>query len=544
MPPHHANITNALRRAVDNIVSFGDTDIFPFPFETRVFRDLPQPTLALLEELHNKFSPPTGSPDSCSLYPPEAQSTFAPVGYAAYRWATQIDPLWNAYLLGLVCYAAEKIEQVRIPASQNIVHSYRVDLSKSPPGLFNSDFGWRSFMSQSIENAQHSSHVVTCDISDFYARVPHHRLLNALQQAGLPDEAARIDKLLRILAGSRSAGLPVGGPAARLLAELLLNATDRLLLLDGVRFCRFVDDYHLFADSENAAHSAHLKLADKLQMNEGLSLQKSKARVTRAQDFVLSTSRVLGLADATSPADEERNFLRLHLRYDPYSADPEGDYDRLVDSVKQFDIVGMLERELDKSRIHSPLVTQLLRSVEYLDATIQPQIARALVQNLDVLAPVFSRVMLVLIKLLTSIPPADASLVVNSIRALFDSNSYLVSIGLNRQYALRVLATTDSPEHQQLFAQAYLASSEFPLVRRDIHLAMVQWRQYAWVSERLRHFLQLDGWERRAAIVGSYILGDEGAHWRRANKGSFSPFEILIRDWVAQNPSVNVTGLL
>ena len=37
------------------------------------------------------------------------------VGYTSFRWVTQIDPIWNAYLLGLVLSIAPAIEAERIP---------------------------------------------------------------------------------------------------------------------------------------------------------------------------------------------------------------------------------------------------------------------------------------------------------------------------------------------------------------------------------------------------------------------------------------------
>jgi hypothetical protein len=33
--------------------------------------------------------------------------------------------------------------------------------------------------------------------------------------------------------------------------------------------------------------------------------------------------------------------------------------------------------------------------------------------------------------------------------------------------------------------------------------------------------------------VASYVLGDEGKHWRNANMRIMGPFEHLIRDWAA-----------
>ena len=82
--------------------------------------------------------------------------------------------------------------------------------------------------------AHNYPHVLSTDISDFYPRVYHHRVENALSHATKNRAAvSRCKKLLSLLAvGGVSYGLPIGGNAARLLAELVLNRTDRLLSPD------------------------------------------------------------------------------------------------------------------------------------------------------------------------------------------------------------------------------------------------------------------------------------------------------------------------
>lgn len=47
-------------------------------------------------------------------------------------------------------------------------------------------------------------------------------------------------------------------------------------------------------------------------------------------------------------------------------------------------------------------------------------------------------------------------------------------------------------------------------------------------------FRTLSPAERRAFIVASFFLGDEGKHWRASIKSEFSPFEELVADWAAR----------
>ena len=235
---------NHFRRALHNIAVHGDTDVFPYPLENSIFHDAPNDALALLMKIHSNFD------HYLATEPPFNENQLSPVGYTGFRWVTQLDPIWNAYFLGLIISIGSEIEAARIPIAEQSVFSYRF-VEGETEKLFNPDVGWRAFHQRSLELAETHQSVVVCDISDFYQRVRHHRLDNALKKIGnQTDIPHRIDKFLGNFTGKYSHGLPVGGPASRLLSELVLNQTDSLLKSNGIKFCRFVDDYHLFADSE------------------------------------------------------------------------------------------------------------------------------------------------------------------------------------------------------------------------------------------------------------------------------------------------------
>ena len=84
---------NAIRSAINNIAKHGDTDIFPFPFENHIFFDIPDESCDLLEKVHKNFE------EYLATYPPFTIESLTPVGYTGFRWATQIEPFWNAYYL-------------------------------------------------------------------------------------------------------------------------------------------------------------------------------------------------------------------------------------------------------------------------------------------------------------------------------------------------------------------------------------------------------------------------------------------------------------
>ena len=55
----------------------------------------------------------------------KSSDRLAVVGYTGFRGVTQIEPVWNAYLLGLVISIGDEIEGQRLPVWDQIVFSYR-----------------------------------------------------------------------------------------------------------------------------------------------------------------------------------------------------------------------------------------------------------------------------------------------------------------------------------------------------------------------------------------------------------------------------------
>ncbi len=243
------NMREFFEKAVENVIQFGDTDIFPFPIENLIFFDKKKDVVDLLLDIDAKFE------EFIAEYPPVKYDSIVPVGYTGFRWASQIDPLWNVYLLGLVLSLSERIEQSRVGTERNVVFSYRLANPSLNSELFQERWNWRCFMEESIRRAGQSKFVVVCDISEFYGRLNHHRLENALKHLHHPgNQVKKIVDILSVFSGTYSVGIPVGGPASRILAELCLDQIDHLLLLNGVDYCRYADDFHIFCDSQEDAY--------------------------------------------------------------------------------------------------------------------------------------------------------------------------------------------------------------------------------------------------------------------------------------------------
>src|SRR5262249_30996787 len=162
------------------------------------------------------------------------------------------------------------IESKRLSRDEKAVFSYRFLPDPSTGHLF-ADSTWRHYKQEALEKSKRYPFVLLADVADFYPRVAHHRLENWLQRLEKhEEEGKRIMALLSRFSQTRSYGLPIGGPASRILAELALNPVDLFLNRKGIPFCRYVDDFHIFARSKQEAYN-HLAFLAQILFNEGLS---------------------------------------------------------------------------------------------------------------------------------------------------------------------------------------------------------------------------------------------------------------------------------
>jgi len=74
-------------------------------------------------------------------------------------------------------------------------------------------------------------------------------------------------------------------------------------------------------------------------------------------------------------------------------------------------------------------------------------------------------------------------------------------------------------------------------------LIMGRWRAAYWLSDQRTQYSRMHPWVQRAFLICSYLLDDEGEHWRRRMRRRLSPFDRLVNDWTAEragNPAWSV----
>lgn len=271
-------IHDAILLSIDNVLKEGltDVDVFSKPFEIDMLKNdkvknkVIEVIKTSLKENNIKLMGIT--PISYILVPKKELFDF--------RKCALIQPLDELKYLSLVLQISDKIEVMRISKSKNHIFSYRLKPQKGY--LFDPDYNFTSFREHVSKKSKQKNInvVVSCDIGNFYDRLNLHRLECILSSNDKIDKKIiqQINELLLFWSNRDSYGLPVGSNASRILAEASLIEVDNYLISKKIDFCRFVDDYRIFAKDAATAHYSLSILVDKLN-KEGLFLNTSKTEI-------------------------------------------------------------------------------------------------------------------------------------------------------------------------------------------------------------------------------------------------------------------------
>ena len=299
----------------------------------------------------------------------------------------------------------------------------------------------------------------------------------------------------------------------------------------------------IFCDTKSNAYQLLVLLSEKL-FNEGLILQKNKTRIVTSKEFRESS----GLLDpktaenGTNNISEEQKLLNISIRFDPYSPTAEEDYEQLKSAVNEVDIIGILGREVAKTTIDVTVSKQAINAVKALKPYTREGAVRTILkpENLEVLAPVFVTIMRTLKGIYDDLETEGKDFVDNALINIYENFSHLLSVELNLSYFIFALSAKNTQRKEEILVEIY-DHQPSSLIRRQIILIMANWRCFYWLSDIKQKYSGLSDWEKRAFIISSYILGDEGKHWRDNTKRTWTPMDSLVRSWFADRFQSNRT---
>lgn len=155
----------------------------------------------------------------------------------------------------------------------------------------------------------------------------------------------------------QSFGLPVGGSAARLLAELALSDTDSALIHDGHVATRFVDDFRIFLRADEDPYDALAFIAEQLGISEGLSLNVAKTEVYSRADYIKKLKRL-----TTDVAEEAEEAAMEALTSDLYFDDEPDEED--LEALKSMNLLGFLQQEVEKENFDMGRIKVIFRALK------------------------------------------------------------------------------------------------------------------------------------------------------------------------------------
>ena len=299
-------------------------------------------------------------------------------------------------LLACVVEIGEKIEAKRQAPKLARAFSYRFSVGERSGQLFRPDRTYKDWLHKQqdiITTNKAIKTVVSTDISDYYSRINFHRLENLLEEVAPSHGATRfIKKHIKIIRAKQSFGLPVGGSAARLLAELALVDTDQGLRDRGLLATRFVDDFRIFLKGSQHPYDALGYLAEQLGVNEGLSLNGAKTFVSNRREYVRRLERL------TSDLTEEAEGVALDtLTADLYFSD-EVDEEEL-EQLNGLNLIELLENEIKEENWDTGRIKVIFRALKI----SKPKKAIGFIENNVNELAVFSKEMCLLMEALEEV---------------------------------------------------------------------------------------------------------------------------------------------
>lgn len=482
-----ATITEpALDFARQHISRFYDTDFYPRPLEF-------QALWAFWPEVKERFL----GHEIEEVSTRSMRAMVAPKPNGSYRVVHQLDPLDSIMYTAMAYTVASAVESAREPVDRTVACSYRIEVEAESGNFFRHGNGYGAFVDKSRALAAEYDHVLVVDLVDFYNQVYIHRLQNAIEYADpdLEDLSRDIEDYLMRLNNKVSRGVPVGPAASIIMTEAVLIDVDQHIRGAGFEHTRYVDDFHIFGNTEHALEQFLRSLVLYLHDVHRLVVSAAKTRVYDSAEFV---AVVIDDPESVEEAALHSRIARVEPipLYDFLGVDepqrhvPSQDVQRRTEVLQ--DIMTQIIR---RPRLSLGLARHVLRKSRRLRLrAIVPQ----LLENFDLFAPVISDVVLYL----RGVTNARFVMLYQEQMEHIAVSSRALDTPLVGMWFLQYLSDYRDLVRRPRIAQAVRDRGDISVHAR--HAATT--RDLAWVRQYRDRLATLGEWDRRAVLGAARIV--------------------------------------
>lgn len=478
--------------AILHLNEVGDSDLFPRPAELDA-------VLALKDDTKTWLS----TVDLVQLLPGAARRFIVPKDNFSLRRATQLNLLDSLILTAVIYQYGDLIEQRRRATSEKRVFSYRFKPAQDG-WLYDRNYDWTPFWNACSDKSLHYSHALVLDISDFYNQIYHHTVENQLIEAGLPNQVNKwVLQLLESLTAKVSRGIPVGPHAVHLLAEASLIPVDNSLVSQGIDYLRYVDDIIVFANSEIEARKHLYRIADVLDKQQRLVLNKQKTQLLSSQDFQAYCKEMIEDRPINDIEEQLLKIIRKYSGGNPYQT-------VLLSQISQEDLKAfnqnVLEVILNEYLSKKPIDFVRLRwFLRRLTQVGHPGAVNFCLGHLDSLTPALADVCHYLLSASVNYQGDCAELGQQLLDML--SNELISSNEYFQICVLSLFAQNGAFNHFSRLTQLFDSSSSN--IRREIILSARKCNAADWLRELKELFPSMDIWCKQAFLIAAKSLPAE-----------------------------------
>ena len=493
---------DSIEWAIEFTKRHSDGDIFP-----------PIPEIAALSQAPQDYISALSSTPLIQLTPQAYRRFVVPKRELSYRLATQLHPQDSIILTALVHQYGKGIEDRRL--TSDIVYSYRFEPQKDH-GLYRSPPQWNAFWSKARMASEGCSHVLYCDIADFYNQIYHHVVENQLSESKFPKDAVKwIVDLLKSTTATVSRGIPIGPHAVHLIAECTLVPVDNSLVSHGLYFIRYADDLVIFCESRDDAKRDLFEIVRTLDKQQRLILQDSKTRVFSADDFAQHCKEMIEDRPISEAEDRLLNIVGKYSEGNPYALITYNDISE--EDWKQFSrevLDTIIMDYLDRDPVDFVRLRWFFRRLAQVG---HPGALRSVITNFKSLEPCIAEISSY-IGSIQSIDPREWTAVGKELLMLL-SCSPIVDNEFFRLSILSLFSRNSYINHFESLASTFGSRDQH--ARREILLAAKANCAQDWLREHKEDYTSMDPWQQMAFVYCASILPhDERVHF--LGKRSFS----------------------